>query len=160
MGREFTIIAQYKVPASQAAGYITKVQFQIDPAYGFQDFINVPADRDLLIKDAYVKKEADVTVDATLTFYMDDETVVTSTDPISTLALDVRSRGAAGVFKPFKIPASHKLSAKATTLEAESANADQTITVYLKAEWVPKSAVATAAKSISALQKLKALVRI
>jgi len=130
--REFTIIAQYTVSASAPAGTITKVQFQIDPAVGFQDSIQVPKNRKLIVKDVYVT--ATPGVDAIITFYKNDEDVIGSTDPLSTQLITNNTRNR---IKPFEIEEFGKLTAKATTTEAEGTATAQTITFYMRAELVP-----------------------
>ena len=146
--REFTIIAQYTVQASAPSGTIVKVQFQIDPAVGFEDSITVPKGRILRIKDVYTTGTP--SVDALITFYKNDEEVIGSTDPLSTQLVSNNTRNK---IKPFDVEEFGKLTAKATTLATGGASAT-TDTFYIRAELIPAKPKAKA-KGLGALLRAR-----
>ena len=151
MGRELTIIAQYTVSANLPANSIVTVSFTVDPSIGSENQIFVPKGYQLVIKDIY--STTTPSVDALVSFYKNNEELMLTTDPVSTLGV---SNPARPKYKPLVIDEQNYLNAKAITLAA-GGTAASTDTFYIKAELVEKKSGAVATGG--AIAKLKAMIK-
>lgn len=132
MARELTLIAQFTVPANAPANSTVTVDFIVDPRLGSQSVYIVPTGYDIIIKDIYVTNTP--AVDAVVNIVKNQEEVVATTDPLSTMNVNNVARPRV---KPLVFRSGEMLSAQAVTLAVGGAS-DQTITFYIKAELIER----------------------
>ncbi len=125
--KERTLIIKVSIPAGTDANRILTARLNADPKTGDQDFIQIPKGKVWVIDDIYVISSP--SIDVILYFYKNDEKLMTSTPPVSTLQVNNPARP---MVEPFGYEEFSKMTVLAVNLAKNTGSEAVEVTVYAK----------------------------